>query len=157
MLKNNFLLLGTMSALLVSNLLGAESGKCVGGVCFVNLDKLQPSKEYKKKELVTLETPRYIEENLPQSAEVDKTITIVLDGETITIFPHSTYVMSEAEKLEYYSKNEEKANQDLLVTESTENIEEKILKETTLPSSEYYCEKDRKPLYDYNSGLYECV
>lgn len=154
------ILLGTMSAMLTTTMLNAKAGDCAGGVCFVNLDKHKSSKafENKNQNLVALETPRYIED--------DKTITIVLDGETITVFPHSSYVMTEEEKL-HYSENEvigqneifnEEANKDLLlVTGVLEKVEDKILEKIELPTSEYFCEKDRKPIYNDESGLFQCV
>lgn len=158
MLKSKFLLLGTMSALFMTSLLGAQESKCAGGVCFVNLDKLKPSEEFETKQqaLVALAEPR----------EIDKTITIVLDGETVTVFPHSSYVMTEEEKLRYselevIEQNEkfnEEANRDLLlVTESLEKVEDKILEKIKLPKSEFFCEKDRKPIYNDKSGLFQCV
>jgi len=157
------ILLSMISALLTTTItLNAKAGDCAGGVCFVNLDKNKPSKKFENQNqnLVALEMPRYIE---TKETEEDKTITIVLDGEIITVFPHASYVMSEEEKRDFYYNNkiyEEVDSSLVLVTEGdgVENIEEKILdKVHNLPVSEYFCEKDKQPLYHLDSGLYECV
>ena len=90
-----------------------------------------------------LENPRYIE-NYAQHENIDKSMTIVLDGETITVFPHSSYVMNE------------EAIDEVLLAEPMVEIEDKILKKSNLPSSEYFCEKDKEPVY-LNNDIYECV
>ncbi|CAA6818745.1 MAG: Unknown protein [uncultured Sulfurovum sp.] len=138
MLNHRFLRLGTISALLTSTLLGAGTSKCIGGVCFVNLDNLDPSKGFQKEKLVVIEKPRYIEEM------IDKSMTIVLDGELITVFPHSSYVADDVEE-------------QLLVVDSTDTLEETILTKTGLPSSEFFCDKNTKPLYDTQHNTFQCV
>ncbi|CAA6798470.1 MAG: Unknown protein [uncultured Sulfurovum sp.] len=158
MLNNNFFKLGTVAVLLTSTLLGAGTAKCVGGVCFVNLDKLKPSKGFEKSEenLVVLEQPRYIEEvnTNTQNNFIDKSITIVLDGETITVFPHSSYVMNDLEVI--YSDDNVNENE-LLVTGESDRIEDIILEKSGLPNSEFFCEKNKKPLYDSTEDTFQCV
>ena len=145
MLKNRYLNLGIISILLSSTVFAAGTLPCVGGVCFVKLDNLKPSKgfEEKNEKIVLLENPRYIE-NYAQHENIDKSMTIVLDGETITVFPHSSYVMNE------------EAIDEVLLAEPMVEIEDKILKKSNLPNSEYFCEKDKEPVY-LNNDIFECV
>ncbi len=140
-------MMGTISALLSTTVFGAGAMNCAGGVCFVKLDNLQVSKGFEKKNnaLVILDTPRFIED------KIDKTVTIVLDGEEITVFP--SYVMTEEEKVNYI----EEENEELLRLTQTVEIEDKILEKTNLPTSEYFCEKNTKPLYNNFSHSYQCV
>lgn len=145
MINNKFLMISMASTLLVTTTFAAGTLPCVGGVCFVKLDNLKPSKgsEEKNEKIVLLENPRYIE-NYAQNENIDKSMTIVLDGETITVFPHSSYVMNE------------EALDEVLLAEPMVEIEDKILKKSNLPSSEYFCEKDKEPVY-LNNDIFECV
>lgn len=147
MLNKKFLTLGTISILLTTTVFGAGTQNCAGGVCFINLDKLKPSKgfEQEKAKTVLLEKPRYIEVYSENDNTIDKSMTIVLDGETITVFPKSSYVMNPEEALDV-----------ILLAEPMVAVEDKILEKTNLPSSEYFCEKDKRPVY-LNNDTYECV
>ncbi|HHS91962.1 MAG TPA: hypothetical protein ENK82_01310 [Campylobacterales bacterium] len=146
MLKKKALYLGVLLALSTTAVVADETGNCVGGVCFVNLDKHKSSKGFEEeKQVVTLETPRFLEE------ELDKSITIVLDGETITVFPKSTYVMTEDEKLDYDLQEGR-----IILDES--KLGDSILENVDLPNSEYYCENNTQPIVlDKEAGFYECV
>ncbi|CAA6817135.1 MAG: Unknown protein [uncultured Sulfurovum sp.] len=151
MLNKKLLILGTMSALLATTVFGSGTQNCVGGVCFINLDNLNPSKSSKNKEhntLASLGNPSFTE------ATIDKTITIIVDGVEMTVFP--SYVMTEEEKMNYFENKE--ANKDLLrLTQSVEKIEDKILEKSDLPLSEYFCEKETKPLYNKELDSFQCV
>jgi len=136
MLKNKLLLLGALSVLFSTSIVAVETDKCVGGACFVKLDKFETSKKE--------DSSNFIDQ------ELDKSATIVLDGQTITVFPKSSYTMSSQEENNYYVVEDS-----LLVTEGfQEEIMDKLI---TLPNSEYFCEKNRKPVVDPKSGFYECV
>ncbi len=165
------LLTGTLSTLLTITTLFANGDKCVGGVCFVNINKLTASKGFKQnqKPLVVVQNPRYItdkSENISHNIEeIDKSVTIILDGEEIVVFP--SYVATEAEKIAFYKQEQklialnrvenEKANEELkVITQKVEKIEDKILKKTKLPTSEFYCEKDTHPIYHQETDSYEC-
>jgi len=170
MLYKKLLIVGTMSTLLSGTALLAQGSNCVGGVCFVNLDKIKPTKGFEKKQepLVVLEKPRFIEEKsevIVHNEHADEMVQIILDDEEIFVFP--SYVMTEAEKAAYYSEQEaialnkklnREANQDsLIVSPTIEKTEDKIINKTQLPISEYYCEKDTHPVYDEDLDLFECV
>jgi len=140
MLKNKLLLLGTLSVLFSPNIM-AE--KCAGGVCFVTLDKHEPSQAFKKEnQLLSIETPRFIED------EIDRSATIVLDGQTITVFPKSSYVMNEETEYNYYETP-------LLTLEELGETSLDVVEK--LPDSEFFCDKDEKPVIHPESGFYECV
>ena len=168
------LIAGTLSTLVLGTTLFAQGSNCVGGVCFVKFDKIKPTKGFKKekKSLVVLEQPRYIEiksepvvHNVVVQDRIDKTIEVIIDNQDVFVFP--SYVMTDAEKVVYYSeqqaialnkKENMEANIDLqIVSKSVEKVEEKILEKTVLPTSEYYCEKDQHPVYDKFSDSFECV
>jgi len=170
MLYKKLLLAGTLSTLVSGTALFAQQGDCVGGVCFVNLDKIKPTKgfEKKKKPLVVLEKPRFIaekSESLVHNNTIDKTLKIIVDDVEIFVFP--SYVMSEAEKATYYAEQEAialnekeniEANENFqIVGQSIAKVDEKILEKTELPLSDFYCEKDTHPVYDKLSDSFECV
>ena len=171
MIHKKMLITGTLATLLVTTLVAQEN--CVGGVCFVNLKNLKPTKVFheKKEKLVVLQKPRFIEhqsevfEHYPK--EIDESIDIVVDGELITVFPPSVYVMTKQERIAYYKeqkaialnkKMNDKENEELeKITKPIEKIEDKILNKSSLPTSQYYCDDNRKPVYDKDSDLFECV
>ena len=176
MIKKKLLTVG-MTTMLLGTTLFAQ-GNCVGGVCFINLDKIKPSKSFKKEKqpLVVLAKPRFIERNVEVKMnnsddfvmfeeKVDKTIDIVVNNEEIYVFP--SYVMTDTEKANYIEEQEAialnekanmKANQNLLIVKDiTVQTEDRILAKTILPTSDYYCEKDMQPVYDQGSNAYECV
>lgn len=161
MLKNKLLILGTMSTMLVTNTFGSGVQKCAGGACFVNLEKTRSLESFKKKSerLLIIEQPRFIQNTM------DKTIVIILDGEKLSVFP--SYVMTEEEKVSFYKEqkaialNEELNKKDrketLVIAQEVEHVEDKILEKTKLPTSEYFCEKNTKPLYDKALDSFQCV
>ena len=178
MLYKKLLITGTLSTLLLATTLFAQTN-CVGGVCFIDLKNLKPTTKgfkHEKAPLVVLEKPRYLESNSESNThidslaiddvrEIDKSITIVVDGDEVTVFP--SYVMTEEEKVAYYAEQEaialnkksnKEANRDLLmVSQPVKRIEDKILEKTELPVSEYYCEKDTHPVYDKVLDSFQCV
>ena len=171
MIHKKILIAGTLATLLVTTLVAQEN--CVGGVCFVNLDNLKPTKVFqeKKEKSVVLQKPRFIEhqsEVVEQYLkEIDESIDMVIDGELITVFPPSAYVMTKQERVAYYKeqkaidlnrKMNDKENEELQkITKPIEKIEDKILNKNSLPTSQYYCEDNTKPVYDKDSDLFECV
>ena len=139
MLNKNFLILS-----MITTLLSAGTQDCPNGACFATFSKPNLSK--------VLDAPKYIEDRFQiQNEMIDKSITIVLDGKTITVFPKSTYVMSEEEKNDYYNK------ETLLRIGSIKKIEDNPLNQARLPSSEYFCEENKRPFYQANSTVYECI
>ena len=171
MIHKKILIAGTLATLVATTLVAQEN--CVGGVCFVNLDNLKPTKVFqeKKEKLVVLQKPRFIEHKSEvvkhYLKNIDESIDIVVDGELITVFPPSAYVMTEQERVAYYKeqkaialnkKMNDKENEELQkITKPIEKIEDKILNKSLLPTSQYYCEDNTKPVYDKDSDLFECV
>jgi len=178
MIQNGLLTIGLSTLLLGSTLFAQGTTTCVGGVCIVNLDNLGPSKSYieKKKSLVIMAKPRYIEQVKEVKVDYshnfvsvedkfDKTIDIVVDNEEIYVFP--SYIMTEAEKATYIQEQEAIAlneklnleeNQNLtIVSNVREKTEDRILEKTILPTSDYYCQNNKKPVYNLASDKLECV
>jgi len=137
-----------ISMLLCSVALGAEEGACRGGACFATLSHSKHSKVVELKKETNLapyvEIKKYLEKENDSNA-IDKSKTIILDGEKVTVFPPETYVMSEEEAMDF-----------ILKSNPMEVTEERILEKTDLPSSAYFCEKDKQPVY-LNNDIYECV
>ena len=155
MIHKKLLVTGTLSTLLLASSLSAQ-GNCVGGACFVNLKNLKPTKIVHKKS----------EFKHHSSSEIakDKSFDIVVDGKVTVVF--SSYVMTPEEKAAYdreqkaialNKKANEEANRELrIVSQPIEKIEDKILNKN-LPTSDYFCDNDKKPVRVKNSDLYECV
>ncbi|SFV62651.1 hypothetical protein MNB_SV-14-147 [hydrothermal vent metagenome] len=112
---------------------------CKDGVCIIDISNLSPSKKVKKeKAKITLFNKKSISKKIV-SNEIE---TIVL--------PHEKYVMTK-EEIENY---ELKQIQLALPNQDTEN---KILEKTMLPTSEYFCEKNKKPIYHKETNSFECA
>ena len=149
LMKNRKILqIGLLSILLSTVAIGAEHGDCTGGACFATLANIKPEKvvEEKKqlKSMKHVEKIKYVE-NDNSNTNIDKSKTIILDGEKVTLFPPETYVMNEEESIDF-----------LLTANPIEAIDDKILEKTNLPSSEYFCENNKQPVY-LNNDIYECV
>jgi len=178
MFYRKLLLTGTLSTLLLATNLFAQQ-KCVGGVCFVDLSNLKPTKgfkSHKKQEMVVLDTPRYVTtqnesidnatvENLEQE-KIDKSFDVVMDNKLVAVFP--SYVMTESEKIAYVKEQQAIAlNEKFNAQENKElrkigqvvkRIEDTIINKTQeLPTSDYYCDDNRRPIYHDESHSFECV
>ncbi len=159
------LLNGTLSLLVLATSLSAQ-GNCVGNACFVKIKKTKSNKMHCVGNacFVNLDNVKPSSENYTDVDEVDNSFEVVIDGELTIVFP--SYVMTEAEKRVYIQeqraialnkKANEEANKELkIVTQPVEKIEDKILNKN-LPTSEYFCDNDKKPIQIKNSDLYECV
>ena len=175
MMYKKLLVTGTLSTLLLASSLSAQ-GNCVGGACFVNLKNLKPTKAFqeKKEQMIVLKQPRFVSSKSEfkrhpsrvtvEDTNLDKSFDIVVDGKLITVF--DSYTMTAEEKAAYYAeqkaialnkKANEEANKELQrVIQPVEKIEDKILNKN-LPTSEYFCDNDTKPVQIKDSDLYECV
>lgn len=171
MMYKKLLLTGTLSTLLLASSLSAQ-GNCVGDACFVNLKNLKPTKAFqeKKEQMVVLKQPRFVSSKSEfkhhSSTEVveDTSFDIIVDGKLTTVF--ASYTMTTEEKVAYYKeqkaialnkKANEEANKELrIITQPVEKIENKILNKN-LPTPEYFCDNDKKPVLIKDSDLYECV
>ncbi len=175
MTNKKLLVTGTLSILLLASSLSAQEN-CVGGACFVNLKNLKPTKVFqeKKEQIVVLKKPRFVSSKsevkhhyhtkVVNDNNLDKSFDIIIDGKETLVFP--SYVMTDEEKI-FYAKEQkaialnkkanEEANKELQrVIQPVEKIEDKILNKN-LPTSEYFCDNDKKPVLIKGSDLYECV
>jgi len=152
MMYQNLLVTGTLSALLLttSGLLAQED--CP--TCYVDLKNLKPKIEVQHKS----------EFKTHYSKTNSNSYEIIEEGEVTVVFP--SYVMTDEEKANYYreqkaialnKKANEEANRELKVAlQPVEKIEDKILNKD-LPTSDYFCDNDKKPVRIKNSNRYECV
>jgi len=134
-----------LSIILLTTSISAETKTiCDGKHCFIDLSKLSSSRT------ATTEITHFSKtdggEVLAPKVEVDNSPmnnieTIVLD--------HDKYVMTIAEVEEYEMEN--------LLTQPMENIENRIIEGTKLPTSEFYCENNTKPIYHSDSDSFECA
>ena len=147
------LLNGTLSLVVLASSLSAQ-GDCPS--CRVDLKKLNVK--------TTREVHVKSEVKTHYYAVPSDYYEIVDDGKVTVIFP--SYVMTEAEKrayvqeqkaIELNKKANAVANKELkIVIKPIEKIEDKILNKN-LPTSEYFCDNDKKPVLIKGSDLYECV
>jgi hypothetical protein len=131
--------MGTLSTLLTSTTLFAQEKDCKNGVCFATFSKPAVIKTFKQEQKKLI--------NLEMSNELDKSITIVLDGELITVFP--SYEMLDAE---IYPLEDE-----IVIVEDIQKIEDIILDKSKLKDSLYYCENEKHPEFNEFSDIYQCV
>ena len=153
MMHKKLLVTGTLSTLLLASSLSAQ-GNCVNGVCFVNLENLKPKKVVHKKS----------EPKTHTISVTSNAYDVVEDGEVTVVF--SSYVMTPEEKAAYEREQKaialnKKANEEAyrelrIVSQPVEKVEDKILNRN-LPTSDYFCDNDKKPVHIENSDLYECV
>ena len=136
MKSRKILNIALITVLLSSISFGAEHGDCTGGACFAPLPKVKLLKVFEEKKEVTpvryAQKIEYIEADSSNN-DLDKSQTILLDGEKVIVFPPEFYVIH-----------------------TEEATEDKILEKTALPSSDYFCDNDKQPVY-LNDDTYECV
>jgi len=129
-------------SLLTISLSAGTNMICKDGVCIIDVSNLSSTKEIKKEKKKI---------NLFHKKNISKKILPLDTNEIETIvLPHEKYVMTEAE-LENYELNEIQLS---LPNEDTEN---KILEKTMLPTSEYFCEKNKKAVYHKDTNSFECA
>jgi len=124
---------------LTMNLSAGTSMTCKNGVCIIDLSNLSNDSGTKIK-----------------TREKEKNLFIVIkdkyknDNQSdIIALPHEKYIMTVAEVEEYESNQ-------IQLTMPDENINHKIIKKTTLPTSDYFCENNKKAVYHQETDSYEC-
>ncbi len=147
------LLNGTLSLVVLASSLSAQ-GNCP--TCTVDLKNLKPRKVVQPK--------GEFKHHYSRKVIKDSAYDIVVDGRVTVVF--SSYVMTAEEKAAYYREqkaialnkkaNEEENNRLRVISQPVEKIEDKILNKN-LPTSEYFCDNDKKPVLLKDSDLYECV
>jgi len=126
---------------LTMNLSAGTSMTCKNGVCIIDLSHLSNNSDKKIK-------TREKEKNLFIVVE-DKDKTQNDNQSDIIVLPHEKYIMPFA-KLEEYEPNS------IQLTMPDENINHKIIKKTTLPTSDYFCENHKKVVYHQETDSFEC-
>ena len=133
---------------------------CKGGVCIIDvsnlssdnkIEKVQTKKNlFKKKdinqkiEMIALDKSKY-------SKQSHEKLNPIKNSELETIIlPPEKYVMTVAEIEEY------ELNQIQLILPN-KNIGNKIIEKSTLPTSEYFCEKHKKAVYHKETNSFECA
>lgn len=121
---------------------------CSGGACFVPLATIKPQKALKEKK--EFEGVKFLEEPTLESADShfdEMTLALLASEEMKENLVESASVAEEEKIMDTPLP---------LRLNSMEIIEEEILERTELPSSDYFCEKDKQPIY-LNNDVYECV
>ena len=148
---------------LTMNLSAGTNMTCKNGVCILDLSNLSSDsdkkiKEIKKEknlftvikekqsiniEMITLDKSKYIQQkNEKLEPLTDR------EMETIILAPEK-YIMTVAE-IEKYESNQ------IQLTMPNKNIANKIIEKTTLPTSAYFCENNKKAVYHKETNSYEC-
>jgi len=110
---------------------------CKGRACFAILSKNEPSKVLEEKE--RFNPIEFIEQ---ESLDINVISDIEKKNKIVSI---ETYTVEEVNDMD-----------SLLIANPIEVIENKILEKTDLPTSDYFCENDKQPIY-LNDNTYECV
>jgi len=132
MLSKKLLTMGVLSTLLTTTILFAEEKNCENGVCFATFSKTNTIKTFKEEQKKVI--------NLEKLNELDKSFTIVLDGDEIMVFP--SYKMTDSE---YYLSEE-----DMKYKHESEEFEELIVQ----PLEDTVLDKSKMSLLTYNMNVY---
>ena len=145
---------------LTMNLSAGTNMTCKNGVCILDLSNLSlDDKEVRAKkklftvvkdkksrqiEIITLNKSKYVQQK-------NEKLELVKDNsiETIILAPEK-YIMTVAE-VEKYEVNQ------IQLTVPNKNVDNKIMEKSTLPTSEYFCEKNKKAVYHKETDSYECA
>ena len=147
---------------LTMNLSAGTSMTCKDGVCILDISNLssddKKNKEVKNKkklfsvvkdrksrkvEMITLNKSKYIQQKNEKLEPMDNN-----KMETIILSPEK-YVMTVAEVEKYELEH-------IQLRLPNKNIANKIIEKTTLPTSAYFCENNKKAVYDKETNSYEC-
>jgi len=127
----------TTITLLTMGLSAGTSMTCKNGVCIVDLSHLSNNKRVKKAKNFRHSFKFFIKK------DKNRVETIIL--------PHRKYVMTPAEKERYYGDK-------IQLIVSPDNVDKKIMKKITLPTSEFFCGKEHKNIvYHSETDSFECA
>jgi len=164
MISRKIVNMALISILLSSVAIGAEHSNCDGGVCFVPLANSKPLKNIEKIEhhsdckgsacfaILSKNEPSKVLEEKEQFKPIEFIEKKSLDTNAISDIEKENTIVS----IETYTVDEEADMDLLLIANPIEVIDNKILEKTDLPTSDYFCEKDKQPVY-LNNDIYECV
>jgi len=151
-------------SLLTVSLSAGKNMVCKDGKCFIDLshlDKKIEDTEVQEKNLfnnndINLKgKPNQIETMALDKKKYHKQINEKLkplsqsEMETIVLSPEK-YIMSAIE-IEVYEAEH------IQLTLPNQNVENKIIEKTKLPTSEYFCEKNQKLIYQKSTDSFECA
>jgi hypothetical protein len=184
MRRRNILMTSIVSTLLLTSTLSAQM-HCKGGKCFVDLKKLLPEKDIESNkntfkilqkhssetlcqvhtitndesnvETIVLDHTKYVMSENEKNLYIDDQL---IENEEGTIgLDHTKYVMTDEERERFFEEERlreiELAKIDIV--EPVIQLEERIIEDTTLPTSELFCEVPKKAEFHPESNSYECV
>jgi len=144
-MKRTVLTSSLLSIILLTTSISAETNMiCDGKHCFIDLSKLSSSKDM----IAEVTQFNKVEDREVVATVVETDVSSVTEMETIVLDPNK-YVMTEAEVEEYEMED--------LLMQPMENIENRIIDGTKLPTSAFYCENNTKPVYHSESDSFECA
>ena len=153
-----------ISILLSSVAIGAEHSNCDGGVCFITLSNSKSSKKIEKIEhhsdckgsacfaILSKNEPSKVLEEKEQFKPIEFIEQESLNTNAISNIEKESKIVS----IETYTVEEVNDMDSLLIVNPIEATDNKILEKTDLPSSDYFCDNDKQPVY-LNDDTYECV
>ena len=150
-------------SLLTVSLSAGKNMVCKDGKCFIDLSHLDKSKEVKIQkrnlfnhnnsnlkekrdsiERIALDRSKYFKQNNERLKPLSKS-----EIETIVLAPEK-YIMTASEVKVYEAEHIE-------LTLPDEDTESRIMKNSKLPTSEYFCEKNQKLIYQKATDSFECA
>jgi len=151
-------------SLLTVSLSAGKNMVCKDGKCFIDLshldDKVKEKRSRKnlfthrnikmkrtlnqKIERITLDKSKYVKQHNENLEPLNKN-----EVETIVLAPEK-YIMT-ANELEVYEAEH------IQLTLPDRDVEKKIIEKTKLPTSEYFCEKNQKLIYQQATNSFECA
>ena len=151
-------------SLLTVSLSAGKNMVCKDGKCFIDLshldNKVQEAtphknlfnrKDIKRKktlnekiERIALDKSKYIKQDNEKLEPLNK-----YELETIVLAPEK-YIMT-ATEIEVYE------DEHIELTLLNRDVEKKIMEKTKLPTSEYFCEKNQKLIYQRATDSFECA
>lgn len=106
-------------------------------------------------DIIAFDHSTYVMQKNEQLEQIDD------NGVETIVFSPSKYIMTQAEIKQYYkqlSVNEEELTVHMAIADKeNKKIGDKIIEKTTLPISDYYCENQKKAVYNQELKTYQCT
>jgi hypothetical protein len=141
-MKKAVLTSGLLAIILLTTTTFAETRMlCDGKHCFIDLSNLSSSNSSERQDVKAFKSDALVSVAESESVEIETMLEEDSEG----------YMISSIENDEYYETEE------TLLLKPIGDIESKIIDETELPTSEFYCEDNTQPIYHFESDSFECA
>jgi len=176
--KRKILISSLLSTLILTNNSFAQEVNCGVNGCYVNLDKITPSKRHYKpsNSFKKIQQPRFLQTAKNNELRVTHQETYIetinlatnkyrqqrgeylepeseLERNTIILAPQK-YVMSYEERELYNEQQNQRAKTNL--NQEPISLENRLI-EPELPMSLYYCKNNSEPIYNLELDKFQCI